>query len=272
MPIEISTHLGRQISAIRTGDGPVVVLLPPGASSAAAWRGVTAELSATFECLAVNLSGYAETETFHSNRAMTLDDEAKAVLALLGSRKAEVHLVGHSYGGAVAINLVQHHGHRFSSLTLIEPAAYPMLMQVGELELAEDVLQINRAFITRVHNGDNDAAFRGYFDFYNNGPRKWTDLSGSAKQRLLAVAKPVAAALEAVHASDSKLDELANLQIPTLVVAGAETDKVHARLARAIAHKIANSRLEIIPQAGHMCSLTHPVELAGLILSHIADV
>ncbi|MGI9356217.1 MAG: alpha/beta fold hydrolase, partial [Rhizobiaceae bacterium] len=70
----------------------------------------------------------------------------------------------------------------------------------------------------------------------------------------MSVAKPVAAALEAVHASDGKLCELAEFQIPTLVVAGAETDKVHAKLARIIADIVPNSRLTTIPNAGHMCS------------------
>ena len=113
MSLETSTHNGRQVSAIRTGDGPLIVFLPPGASSAAAWRGVTEDLTARFECLAVNLSGYGETEAFQSDRPMTLDDEAQAVLALMGSHRARVHLVGHSYGGAIAIRLAQHHGHRF---------------------------------------------------------------------------------------------------------------------------------------------------------------
>lgn len=272
MPLEILSHQGRQISAIRNGEGPLIVFLPPGASSAAAWRAVTEILSSEFECLAVNLSGYAETEAFLSNRPMTLDDEAEAVLALMSTHNDCLHLVGHSYGGAIAIRLAQQYGYRFSTLTLIEPAVYPMLSQAGELDLAEDVLQINRAFIARVHDGDDEAAFQAYFDFYNNGLRKWADLSGSVKQRLLSVAKPVAAALEAVHASESKLDELAKLQIPTLVVAGAETDKMHASLARTIAQTVPNSRLKTIPNAGHMCSLTHPTELAGLIQSHIASV
>jgi pimeloyl-ACP methyl ester carboxylesterase len=269
MLLEVLAHRGRQISAIRSGDGPLVVLLPPGASSAAAWRAVAEILSSRFQCLAVNLSGYAKTEPFRSDRPMTLDDEAGAVLALMATHKVGIHLVGHSYGGAIAIRLAQHHAQCFSSLTLIEPAAYPMLRQAGELDLAEDVLQINRAFVARVHDGDNDAAFQTYFDFYNRGPRKWIDLSDSVKQRLLSVAHPVAAALRAVHASDSKLDYLTQLQIPTLLVAGAETDNVHAKLTKIIAQTIPNSRLEIIPNAGHMCSLTHPIELAKLIKSHI---
>lgn len=271
MPLEILPHQGRQISAIRNGDGPLVVLLPPGASSAAAWRGVTEILSSDFECLAVNLSGYAETEAFRSDRPMTLDDEAEAVLALMSAHKVGVHLVGHSYGGAIAIRLAQHYPFRFSTLTLIEPAAYPMLGQAGEFELAEDVERINWDFIARVHDGEDAGAFESYFDFYNRGPRTWVDLSDSVKQRLLSVAHPVAAALRAAHASDSKLDDLTKLQIPALLVAGAETDNVHARLTKIIARTVPNSRLETIPGAGHMCSLTHPTELAELIQSHIAS-
>ncbi len=271
MPVEVLAHQGRQISAIREGNGPLIVLLPPGASSAASWRGLMEILSSQFECLAVNLSGYAETETFRSKRPMTLDDEAEAVLALMSADKVGVHLVGHSYGGAIAIRLARHYGDRFSTLTLIEPAAYPMLGQAGESELAEKVEQINGDFIARVRDGNAAAAFQAYFDFYNQGPRKWTDLSEEVRQRLLSVAGPVAAALEAVHESDSKLDDMARLQIPTLLVAGAETDEGHARLIRTIARTVPNSRLETIPNAGHMCSLTHPTELAELIQSHIAS-
>ena len=58
---------------------------PSRASSATAWRKVTEILSPQFECLAVNPSGYAETESFRSDRPMSLDDEAdSAISANLG--------------------------------------------------------------------------------------------------------------------------------------------------------------------------------------------
>ncbi len=269
MSLEIVRHHARQISAIRSGEGPLIVLLPPGASSASAWRNVSEILSPRFECLAINPSGYGDTEAFPSDQFMTLDDEAEAVLAFMVNREGAVHLVGHSYGGAVAIRLALEDASRFSSLTLIEPALYPLLAQAGEHSLAGEVEAINRSFIARVQSGDDVNACQDYFDFYNGRPGEWSKLPASARQRLLGVAKPVAAALAAVHAWECKLGVLGDLMIPTLVVSGAETDRVHARLTEIIAERVPGARHEIIPNAGHMCSLTHPVELAELIQSHV---
>ena len=271
MSIEIVTHNGRQVSAINHGAGPLIVLLPPGASPAAAWRGVIDDLSSAFECLAVNPSGYAETDAFKADRPMSLDDEVEAVLALIASRKETIHLVGHSYGGAIAMRLVQRHEFRFSTLTLIEPAVYPLLSQAGENDLANEVRSVNEVFMARVRAGANESAFHDYFDYYNAGSLKWIDLSHSAKDRFLSISEHVAAALGAVHACDTGLQDLEKLHIPALLVAGAETDAVHARLTEIVAQHIPNSRSETIASAGHMCSLTHPNEVAALIRSNIFE-
>lgn len=270
MTPEILEHHGRQISAIRSGKGPLVVLLPPGASSASAWRKVSEVLSPRWECLAVNPSGYGETEAFSSDRPMTLADEAAAVQALLADHRDPVHLVGHSYGGAMAIQLALTDASRFSSLTLIEPAAYPLLSQAGEKVLSDEIEAINRSFIDRVHAGNEATAFEDYFNFYNGTPGAWSRLPDAVRERLLTVAKPVAAALTAVHAWDCDLNLLRSLSIPTLVVSGAQTDRAHAVLTEVVAKCIPGARLEIIPDAGHMSSLTHPHEFAELVQAHTA--
>ncbi|MGI9521949.1 MAG: alpha/beta fold hydrolase [Hyphomicrobiaceae bacterium] len=271
MSIEIVTHNGRRVSAIRHGAGPLIVLLPPGASPAAAWRGVMDDLSSGFECLAVNPSGYAETDDFQADWPMSLDDEVEAVLALIASRKETIHLVGHSYGGAIAVKLAQRHEFRFSTLTLIEPAVYPLLSQAGENDLANEVRSVNELFIGRVRAGANERAFQEYFDYYNAGSLKWTDLSHSVKQRFLSISEQVAVALAAVHACEASLQDLEKLRIPALLVTGAETDAAHARLTEIVAQHIPNSRSETIATAGHMCSLTHPNEVAALIRSNIFE-
>lgn len=271
MTLEVRTLRGRRISAIRTGAGPLVVLIPPGASPASAWRRVTEILSPDFECLAINPSGYAKTESFVADRPMTLADEAEAAMALIGEQTGDVHLVGHSYGGAVAINMAFAHANRFKTLTLIEPAAYPMLRQAGALYLAEAVERVNHTFIQRVRAGRNEEAFRDYFDYYNGGPGNWDALSDAARQSLLSRSRAVAAALAAVHAADGNLENLEGLTMPVLVVAGAETDRVHARLSVVIAERTTEAFPDLIPGAGHMCSLTHPAELASLLCNHLRD-
>lgn len=262
---------GRRVSALAAGDGPLVVLLPPGASPASAWRRIMAGLvEAGFACVAINPSGYGETESFAGDRPMRLADEAAAALALLGAPAGDVHLVGHSYGGAVALHMALADPDRFASLTLLEPAAYPMLRQAGEHGLHDEVEAVNQTFIARVGEGERARALRDYIDYYNLGDGAWDALAEEAKTALLGRAETIAAALTAVHASDDRLADIAHIAAPILVAAGAETDPVHAGLAAVIAKQANGAPPALIAEAGHMAAQTHPAAFAELLLAHIS--
>ena len=63
---------------------------------------------------------------------------AAAVSAIIAheSSSEAVHLIGHSYGGAIALQMMLDRPQRFASLTLIEAAPYPLLAEAGETDLA----------------------------------------------------------------------------------------------------------------------------------------
>ena len=267
--MSIVEHNGRRISFVETGSGAAIVFLPPGASPAAAWRPVTDELKFRFKTIAVNPSGYADTESFHAEQPMSLDDEAKATLTVIAGVEQPVHLVGHSYGGAVALRLALMCPARFASLTLIEPAAYPLLEEVGEKALAAEIESVNRCYIERVRVGEPESAFRSYFEYYNGTEGAWSRLPEDTRVRLLSIADTVATALVAVHASPTKPHDCAAISMPTMLVRGSQTDRVHSRVTQLLAEAIPEARLEIVNGAGHMLSLTHPTVVARLMADHI---
>ncbi|MGI9506087.1 MAG: alpha/beta fold hydrolase, partial [Geminicoccaceae bacterium] len=205
---------------------------------------------------------------FEAKHPMTLNDEAEAVLTFIADYQGTAHLVGHSYGGAIAMILAMAHPDRFSTLTLIEPAAYWLLAQVGDDALAREVETANLRFMSLVDAGHHDAAFQGYFAFYNGAKESWSGLSPSIKQRVLSVAKQVAAGLGAVRAFKSPIIDLTKLRVPSLVVRGSQTDAVHARLTEIVADAIPKAALKMIEGAGHMSPLTHPSDLSDIIRSH----
>ena len=260
-------HLGRRIGFEKSGSGPPLVLLPPGASPAAAWRRVAQRLAPDFCCLAVNPSGYGDTEPFAGPQAITMDDEAAAVSAIIAheSSSQAVHLVGHSYGGAIALQMTLHRPQRFATLTLIEAAPYPLLAEAGENELATQVEQVNRTYIADVEAGRYETALETYIDYYNGTPGAWAAMAAEARQRFLGIAETVAAGLAANHGASLTLADCAALQVPTLVVRGAKTDAVHGRLAELLAQRIPGARLETVAEAGHMLTLSHPDVAARLI-------
>lgn len=268
----LTDHNGRTISSIESGAGVSIVLLPPGASPAAGWRPVADILSSRFRTIAVNPSGYAETDRFSGARPMSLDDEAEAVIAVLADDEEPAHLVGHSYGGAIAIRLVLKWPDRFATLTLVEPAVYPLLREAGERTLAEEVEGVNDRFIERVGAGESEPAFRDYFDFYNGTEGAWLALPDPVRRRMLSISGIVVTGLTAARNSPTRLRDCASISMPTVLIRGAETDPVHTYLTDLLAREIPRAHLKIVDGAGHMLSLTHPAAVARLISRQAAGI
>ena len=153
---------GRTVSYEAGGpdDGSVPLLLfqPPGASGASIWRPVEAMPQYCFRTAAVNPSGYSDTEAFAGPEPMTLRDEAALFAAAIcaelpNSRGRTAHIVGHSYGGTIALVLALAWPDLVRRLTLLDPAPYALLREAGETELAEEIEAQNRRFIATVRAG-----------------------------------------------------------------------------------------------------------------------
>ena len=126
------------------GSAPLILFQPPGASGASIWRPVAAVLQDRFRTAAVNRSGYGDTEAFAGPEPMTLRDEAALFAAVIraelpNSRGRTAHIVGHSYGGTIALVLALAWPELVGRLTLLEPAPYVLLREAGEAALAEEI-------------------------------------------------------------------------------------------------------------------------------------
>ena len=228
-----------------------------------------ARLGDRFRMAAVNFSGYGETERWAGARPLSLSDEAESVVAIAEQLSSPVHLVGHSYGGAVALILALGGRVPVKTLTLIEPAAYPMLKHAGEHAIADDVETVNMEYVATVAHGEHERAFRSYIDYYTNGPGSWDALPEKTRARFLTIAEVVAAVLTAAHADDTHLDEVRKLALPTLLIYGGETSKPHEVFTEILVQRIPGAELKIVEPAGHMLTLTHPDEVASLIATFV---
>jgi len=64
-------------------------------------------------------------------RAFTLADEAARTVGIIDRQRGKVHLVGHSYGGGVALRAALERPHDVASITLYEPSAFHLLKSMG---------------------------------------------------------------------------------------------------------------------------------------------
>ena len=100
--------------------GPVVMLVHSSVSGARQWRRLMGDLKDQFRVRAVNLFGYGKTAAWPAETIQSLDDQARLVEAALPANADEVYLVGHSFGGSVAMKAAVRLEGRVARLVLLE--------------------------------------------------------------------------------------------------------------------------------------------------------
>jgi len=116
---------------LAAGTGAPVLLLHGSASAGVMWVPVIDGLKSRFRVIAPDLIGYGRTDSWPDGYGFTVDDELHLVEPLLAHAPAPVHVVGHSFGGVVALHLALAGRVPIRSLTLIEPVAFFLLPHAG---------------------------------------------------------------------------------------------------------------------------------------------
>ncbi|HYA15265.1 MAG TPA: alpha/beta fold hydrolase [Syntrophales bacterium] len=120
---------GRPVYLKREGKGEPVFLLHAAGSSGIQWRMISEILKERYLLYIPDLYGEGKTPALEDWSSL-LDEETNLIRHLIDSTGGSVHLVGHSYGGVIAMRLALSDQHRIASLTLIEPVVFNLLRNV----------------------------------------------------------------------------------------------------------------------------------------------
>lgn len=250
------------------GDGVPVVALHGSASTGAQWRGLAGYLAGRFRVVTPDLPGYGASPVA---AGAGLAADAEAVATLIAHLGAPVHLVGHSYGGAVALKLAALQPEALRSLTVIEPLSLHLLRQGtrSDWQLYRDLAALVAHVFTRSHAGDSEAAMRGFVDYWM-GAGAWARSSFRLRAALLARLPRVCADVRAVMFEPSLLDELARIDVPTLAVTGLLSPAPSLRITELVARALPRATFRTIPGAGHLAPLTDPHVVDPMIAAHLS--
>jgi 2-succinyl-6-hydroxy-2,4-cyclohexadiene-1-carboxylate synthase len=196
--------------------------------------------------------------------------EAEAELLGLWDREGveRTHLVGYSQGGRVALFVAAGHPGRLCSLTTIGAHA-GLEGEARALRRAAD-----DALAARIEREGVDwfAAHWARLPLFAGLARRGPSFLGrlDAERRRNDPAR-LAAALRGMGAGATEpfWDRLGGIDVPALVVAGAE-DERYVAFARRLATAIPNAEVAIVPEAGHAVHLERPVAFAALLAVHLS--
>jgi pimeloyl-ACP methyl ester carboxylesterase len=232
------------------------------------WRKLAAALKPGFVFQAPDFIGTDRSLSWHGRRAFTLADEAEHVIARIDASRGPIHLIGHSYGGAVAMRAAAARPLRIASLSLYEPSAFYLLRKLGPrgaTELAE-IERLTRSIVRGLASGAYIEAAATFVDYWN-GDGAW----GALRNVRAALLRWLPYAALHFHALLSEMTPLMRLSCRVLVMRGEHALGPSRLLAETISRALSDQPALCISGAGHMGPLTHADAVNACVAAHVAE-
>jgi pimeloyl-ACP methyl ester carboxylesterase len=244
---------------------PAVICLHSSAGSARQWSALQGSLADGYRVLAPDLLGYGTHADWKCERVLSLDDEASQIEPLIAAEPGGVHLVGHSYGGAVALHLALRNPGRVKSVALYEPVLFNLLHEdAASRAAAVEIASVRIAVRRAVYSGQAAHAARVFTDYWS-GLAGWKSLPEKRRLAIAARMRKVDAEFDAVFYNATSLSAYRRLAIPMLVMVGGATRRPPRQIVDLLCTVLPEVTRQEITGAGHLGPLTHPADVNSRI-------
>ena len=247
------------------GEGPAVVLLHGFTGSGVTWAHLRGHLRARLTVVSVDLPGHGRSSVPDDPARYALArfaDDLHRMLGVLGLK--QVAMLGYSLGGRAALQFALRHGSRLSALVLestspgIADPADRATRAKADAELADFIeREGTEAFVDRWER----------LPLWSSQSSLPAEVRATLRaQRLEGSPAGLANSLRGAGAgaTDAIADRLQDIEVPTLLIAGA-LDERYAVAAAAMAEAMPHARAAVVADAGHAVHLERPDEFANLV-------
>jgi pimeloyl-ACP methyl ester carboxylesterase len=196
--------------------------------------------------------------------------------------------VGHSMGGIALLRAALREPERFSSIVLLDPVLFPpyfiahrnVIRRTKSGQRRHPLVEVARR--RRRQFDDLERLFKGYrrrpiFKYMNDEALK-AYIEGIACQRddggyqlCYSAEWEIRIYLTGVWRDMDIWRGLPKLEVPTLIVRGAETDTFWERTGKLVKRKQSRVRVEALEESTHLLPLERPIKVADFIQSHIEE-
>ena len=240
------------------GAGPAVICLHANASTSTQWRGLMDLLSPSHRVIAPDNYGAGKSPDWPSRSHISLQDEADFLEPVLSLPDEPFTLIGHSYGGAVALRAALANPKRVRALVLSEPTLFAVIdagsISAKEREKIQRVVEDAGAAIDR---GDTHAAAQFFLDYWM-GDGAWQRTPDDRKAPIAASMVNVRRWGHALTTDDAPLASYRALDMPVLYMTGARSPASAHAVAAQLLSVLPNAREHSFAELGHMGPVTHP--------------
>lgn len=248
-----------------SGPGPtVLVALHSSGAGGRQWHGWRGLLPAAVELRTPDLLGYG-VAGWADDATATLDAEAQALHDSIAAVPGGVHLLGHSYGGAVALQIALRWPHLVRSLTLYEPVRFALLRD-AEPGLWRSIVAVGREIGALARAGRLDDSAARFVDYWARAGA-WQALPPQRRQAVAARMPKVCAEFEALFGDAEPDAAWRALRVPVRVLAGTRSPRPAQRVAERLMQLVPGAVLVRLDGLGHLGPIEDAARVAAQCLA-----
>jgi pimeloyl-ACP methyl ester carboxylesterase len=242
---------------------PRVLFMHSGGFTSRQWRRLATELAADHEILNPDLIGYGSEPPWPAGTPFHFQRDVERLAEMLDGPPA--HLVGHSYGGLLAMQLALVRPAQVRSIAVYEPVTFGVLGP----EDAETRARIDT--LPEYHRDAKvvDEAWLAAFVTWWQGPGAWQRLAPETQQAFRDVGWKLSQEVASLAADTTSREKYATIVAPTLVLGGALTQPAEMQVIQRLSAALPNGTLKVFPGMGHMGPITHAADVNAAIAAFV---
>ena len=253
------------------GVGPNVVCLHSSAASSAQWRALIDELRETHRVLAADLYGEGKSPPWSSERECTIDDELELLDPLLDER-TPFALVGHSYGGAIAVRIALKRRQSVTALILYEPALWGLIAAVDpDGAGTREIRGVRQSLIEQLSVGNDAGAAQAFIDYWA-GAGTLACLPSDRMPALILGAKATAKKWRESLGWPFTAEEIQEIDCPVLLLTGSNSTLAARSAVTHLRALLPHAEVVQLPGLGHLGPMTHPTVVNAEIVGFLGRV
>lgn len=239
-----------------------VLLIHSGGFTSRQWRRLAERLAPRFDVLAPDLIGYGA-EPWPEGVPFHFEQDLEYLDSLVSG---PFHVVGHSYGGFLALKLALLRPQHVRSIAIYDPVAFGVLDEVEDAAEWRELARVRQTWEPDA-GGTDEAWLREFVEWWS-GPGAWERLGEETRGSFRRLGWKVFQEVMTLAADRTSLTEYAAIDVPALIMGGATSPQAERRVVEKLG-TLPKATVRFVEGAGHMGPISHASVVNDAIDEHI---
>lgn len=243
---------------------PTAILLHSGGFTSRQWRRLAELLAPRFDVLAPDFHGYGSRGTWPEGKPFHFHQDIELVESLV---REPVHLVGHSYGGLIALQFALRQPELVRSIAVYEPVTMGVLREPEDGDALGALRALRRTWEPDA-SGTDEGWLREFVEWWN-GAGAWDRLPDETRAAFRAVGWKLFQEVITLTSDTTSRETYGTIAAPTLLMAGEATPLTEHRTVQRLGEVLPNVSVRWLAGVGHMGPISHAGVVNEMIAAHL---